>query len=137
TVERQSGGKRKGHWMFSQATVRSIDGLYDALETAPLVPELVAIGRKPADPKLMGLWLRHHLPQWLRWRLGPADSYSFALYQVLGILLLVLLIVPVDRLVEQLVRRVLRYFAGMRHIAVEEREYRAWSRPIGWFAVSW
>ncbi len=45
TAERQVAGTRKGQWLFNRATVRSLDGLYDAFESKPIVPELAAIGR--------------------------------------------------------------------------------------------
>ena len=43
-VERQPSGERKGEWLFNRATVESIDRLYDAYESQPIVPELTELG---------------------------------------------------------------------------------------------
>ena len=50
TVERQVDGPRKGQWLFNQATVRSVDRLYNAFESEPILPELVAAGRSGSGP---------------------------------------------------------------------------------------
>ena len=72
TAERQVEGPRKGQWLFNRATVRSVDRLYDAFESKPIVPELAAAGRAAGGPAFRlepGLWLRHRLPGWLRYRI--------------------------------------------------------------------
>ena len=92
TAERQAGGGRKGQWLFNRATVRSLDRLYEAFESKPIVPELAAIGRKAGAPEFgiaPGLWLRHQIPAGLRYRVNLAGPYSPALYQILGAGLLV------------------------------------------------
>jgi len=140
TAERQVAGKRKGQWQFNRATVRSVDGLYDAFESKPLVPELVAIGRTPVGPtfrRTPGLWLRHHLPAWLRDRIGVSGPWSLAVYQVVGMLVLVLLIVPAYQLVVWPCARLLRSLMARRGVPVDDRELRSWVRPIGWLAVLW
>jgi len=98
TAERQSSGKRKGQWLFNRATVRSVDRLYDEFESRPLVPELIAIGRTADGPAFRltpGCGLRHRLPGWLRSRIGASGPWSLAAYQIVGLVLRVLLIVPV------------------------------------------
>ena len=75
TAERQVAGNRKGQWLFNRATVRSLDRLYDAFESKPLVPELAATGRTAGVPGFglsPGLWLRHRIPDGLRYRVGLA-----------------------------------------------------------------
>ena len=65
TAERQVAGGRKGQWLFNRATVRSLDRLYDAFESKPIVPELAATGRTAGAPAFglaPGLWLRHRIP---------------------------------------------------------------------------
>ena len=95
TAERQVEGRRKGQWLFNRATVRSVDRLYSAFESEPIVPELAAAGRADGGPCFRlepGLWLRHRLPGWLRYRIEFSDQLSIAVYQLLGAVVLVLLV---------------------------------------------
>ncbi|MDB5349321.1 MAG: small-conductance mechanosensitive channel [Planctomycetota bacterium] len=140
TAERQASGKRKGQWLFNRATVQSVDRLYDEFETKPLVPELTAIGRTSAAPAfrhLPGLWLRQRLPGWLRSQVVASGPWSLAAYQVAGMVLLVLLVVPVYRLAVWPSARVLRSLMAWRGVTADDRELRLWARPIGWLAVAW
>jgi len=140
TAERQSSGKRKGQWLFNRATVQSADRLYDEFESRPLVPELAATGRSAAGPALRhtpGLWIRHRVPDWLRSRIGASGPWSPAAYQLFGIVLLVLLIVPVYRLVTWPSAVLLRTLMFSRNVSTDDRELVSWVRPIGWLAVFW
>jgi MscS family membrane protein len=139
TAERQVSGKRKGQWLFNRATVRSVDRLYDEFESKPLVPELAAIGRTADGPKFRltpGVWIRHRLPGWLRSRIGAAGPWSLAAYQLFGMVLLVLLIVPVYRLIVWPSSIILRSLMSRRGVPIDDRELRSWVRPIGWLAVA-
>ena len=63
-----STGPRSGRWTGS--TTRS--------SREPIVPELAATGRTADGPGFgiaPGLWLRHRLPGWLRYRVGPAGNH--------------------------------------------------------------
>jgi MscS family membrane protein len=138
TAERQVTGKRKGQWLFNRATVRSVDRLYDVFESKPLVPELAAIGRTEGGPLFRhapGLWLRHRLPDWLRSRIGGPGPWSLAAYQLVGMVLLVLLVVPVYRLVVWPFTLLLRSLMSWRSVPTDDRGIRSWARPIGWLAV--
>jgi MscS family membrane protein len=140
TAERQVAGKRKGQWLFSKATVQSVDRLYDEFESQPLIPELVGIGRtaiRPAFRHTPGLWLRDRLPEWLRTRIGASGPWSLAPYQLVGMFLLVLLIVPVYRLATLPFTLLLRSLMSWRGVPADDRELRSWVRPIGWLAVAW
>ena len=140
TAERQAAGKRKGQWLFNRATVRSVDRLYDAFESKPLVPELAAIGRTAGGPAFRltpGLWVRHRVPDGLRSRVGASGPWSLAVYQLVGLVLLVLLIVPVYHLVVRPIARLLRSLMSWRGVPADDRELRSWVRPIGWLAVAW
>jgi MscS family membrane protein len=140
TAERQISGKRKGQWLFNQATVQSVDRLYDEFESKPLVPELAAIGRTAVEPRFRrtpGLWLRHRVPDWLRSRITASGSWSLAIYQIVGIVLLVVLTVPVYRLVVWPLNRFLRFLLVWRSVVTDDREIRSWVRPIGWLAAFW
>ncbi|MDR3632395.1 MAG: mechanosensitive ion channel family protein [Isosphaeraceae bacterium] len=140
TAERQVEGARKGQWLFNRGTVRSLDGLYDAFESKPIVPELAAAGRTAAGPAFglsPGLWLRHRIPALLRYRVGPAGPFSFGVYQVIGMALLVLLVVPAYRLVVWPLTRLFRTLMRWRGVAADDREVAAWVRPLGWLAAAW
>ncbi|WP_435012015.1 mechanosensitive ion channel family protein (plasmid) [Tundrisphaera lichenicola] len=140
TAERQVSGKRKGQWLFNQATVRSVDRLYDEFESKPLVQELASIGIPAPVPSFRhtpGLWVRRRIPDWLRTRIGPSGAWSLAAYQLVGMVLLVLLVVPVYRLVVWLAFLFLRSLMSWRSSLTDDRELRSWVRPIGWLAASW
>jgi len=55
-LDRQRDGPRKGEWLFTAPTVRSIERLYQAFEKRPIVPEM----RKSRLPfwKLPALYVR-------------------------------------------------------------------------------
>jgi MscS family membrane protein len=140
TAERQVSGKRKGQWLFNRATVQSVDRLYDEFESKPLVPELVAIGHTAVGPTFRhtpGLWVRHRLPAWLRSRVGASGSWSLAVYQLVGMVVLVLLVVPVYQLVVRPFSRMLRSLTSWRSVVSDDRDLRSWVRPVGWLAVFW
>ena len=139
-AERQVAGGRKGQWLFNRATVRSLDRLYDVFESKPIVPELAATGRPASVPKFRlapGLWLRHRIPDGLRYRVDLAGPFSLAVYQLLGMALLVLLVVPAYRLVVWPLTHSIRALMRWRGVATDDREVTAWVRPIGWLAAVW
>ena len=107
----------------------------------PILPELAAAGRPAGGPSFRlapGLWLRHRLPGWLRYRIELTDQLSIAVYQLLGAIVFLLLVLPVYRLVVRSARQ-----HGPRPVAGSEvspptmtRSPR-WVRPIGWLAAVW
>jgi MscS family membrane protein len=140
TAERKATGKRKGQWLFNRATVRSVDALYEEFASKPLLPELLATGHKAVRHTFIHmpwLWIRNHVPDSLRTRIGASGSWSLAAYQLIGLILLVLLIVPVYRLVVGPCARILRSLMSWRSVPADDRELRSWVRPIGWLAVTW
>jgi MscS family membrane protein len=139
-AERQVAGGRKGQWLFNRATVRSVERLYDVFESQGILPELAATGRTAGGPGFRvspGLWLRHGMPGWLRHRVGVTDQLSFALYQLVGLVVLVLLVVPVYRIVTRLLARPARALIRWRGVTADEGEVTAWVRPLGWLALVW
>ncbi len=140
TAERQVEGPRKGQWLFNRATVRSVDRLYNALESEPILPELAASGRPAGGPSFRlepGLWLRQRLPGWLRYRIELSDQFSIAVYQLLGAIVFLLLVLPVHRLVAGLFARLVHALLRWRGIAADPDEVAAWVRPVGWLAAVW
>ncbi len=139
-AERQVSGDRKGQWLFNRATVGSVGRLYDAFESQPILPELAATGRAAVGPGFRlspGLWLRHRIPGWLRHRASLADRLSFCVYQVAGLVVLVLLVVPVSRTVARLLARPALSLTRRRGVAADDQDVAAWVRPIGWLAAVW
>ena len=140
TAERQVEGPRKGQWLFNRATVRSVDRLYSTFETEPILPELAASGQPTGGPSFRlepGLWLRHRLPGWLRYRIELTDQLSIAVYQLLGAIVFLLLVLPVYRLVAGLFARIVHALLHQRGIAADLDEFAGWVRPIGWLAAVW
>jgi MscS family membrane protein len=138
TVDRVTGGPRKGQWLFDRGTARSLDGLYEALASAPIVPELAAIGHKAAVPEFRhapGLWLRHGMPSVLRYRIELTHSVSVALYHVLGLVALGLLVVPVYRLVITLAAPPARAVMRRRLGPTDGTDVAFTVRPLGGLAV--
>ena len=139
-AERQVAGGRKGQWLFNRATVRSVERLYDVFESQPILPELAATGKAAGGPAFSlspGLWLRHRMPGWLRYRVGVTEQLAFALYQLGALVVLVLLIVPVYRIVTRLLARPVQSLLRRRGVTGDDGEVTAWVRPIGWLAVVW
>ena len=66
-----------------------------------------------------------------------AGRFSFAVYQLLGMGLLVLLVVPAYRLVVWPLARLIRSLMRRRGVATDDREVASWVRPVGWLAVVW
>jgi MscS family membrane protein len=92
-IARQYAGDRKGEWLFSAATVRSIDNLFDAAEDQPYAADLVHIAGKHVRPDAWHateLWVRGQLPDWCRTRLFSTKSVHVEVYEVLGYLTLLL-----------------------------------------------
>src|SRR5271157_1478898 len=140
TAERQVEGARKGQWLFDKATVRSVDRLYNAFESEPILRELAAAGRPAGGPSFRiepGLWLRHRLPGWLRYRIELTDQLSIALYQLLGMVVLFLLVLPVHWLIVRLFASAVKALMRWRGIATAHDEVAAWVRPTGWVAAVW
>jgi MscS family membrane protein len=139
-AERQFAGARKGQWLFNRATVRSLDRLYDAFESQPILPELVETRRAAGRSELRlspGLWLRHRTPGWLRYRVKLTDQLTVAVYQLLGTILITLLAVPMYRVVVGALTRMVRTLLRWRSVPAEEGEAVEWVRPVGWLAVLW
>jgi MscS family membrane protein len=94
-VVRLPSGERKGEWVFSRDTVRSIDKLYVVFEDKPYLEEVVSLGKAGvylpdfwAEPEL---WLRSRLPRWLRASLFSTRRLTLEVYELLGYLLVPIL----------------------------------------------
>jgi MscS family membrane protein len=84
-------GPRKGEWVFSRDTVRTIDQLYAAYEDKPYTKEIVEMAGSYRHPSFWGepeLWLRNQLPGWLKISLVTTPSLNLEVYELLGYVLL-------------------------------------------------
>ncbi len=103
TIElvRLPAGDRKGEWVFSRQTVRSIDALYSAFEDRPYHEMLLAVSVNRLRPDLWRapeLWLRERTPAWAKVNLSPSPVLCAELYQLLGCVALAGLAFAVNRL---------------------------------------
>jgi MscS family membrane protein len=132
-VERQSGEARKGSWQFNKSTVESIDRLYDANESKPIVPELAAHRRASDEPTFRassGLWLRRRAPESMR-RRYPLLGTSLALYQIIGGIALALFGYPVFRFARRLAVGLNQFLFVRRGLQNDAFAAAPWARPFG------
>jgi MscS family membrane protein len=84
-LARQYDGDRKGEWLFSTATVATIDPLFDASEVRPydaVLASLPVLHVQP-DPFLAPeLWFRSKLPAFWRAHLVALKELNLEIYQV-------------------------------------------------------
>jgi MscS family membrane protein len=98
---RLDSGPRKGEWVYSRDTVRSIDKLYVAFEDKPYLDEILALGTTRHLPHIRGeteLWVRSHLPAWLRAGLLRTQYITLEVYELIGYILVPLLAFGLYRL---------------------------------------
>ena len=77
------------------------------------------------------------MPGWLRGQVGLTANHPLASYQVLGLILLALLVIPIYRIVVWPLSRLALALVRWRHASVEESAVASWIRPLGWLAVLW
>ena len=137
-IERQSSGERKGQWLFSPTTVRSVETLYDAMATLPISEDALANGRNylvPPFQKSPGLWVRHHLPRWSWLRLHLGKHGTVDGYQIAGLGLIVLVSLIVRALAIQLGSVTARQVQRMRGQMPESDWLVRLLPPLGWLVA--
>ena len=79
-VDRQRSGPRAGEWLFTAASLRAIDRLYEAFEKKPILPELR--GSRVSFWVLPSLYVREYVvppafkEPWWGWLAGLAMGRS-------------------------------------------------------------
>jgi MscS family membrane protein len=134
---RLPSGPRKGEWVFSRDTVRSIDNLYLDFEEKPYVAEVLALGTTLHLPQLWGepeLWLRSQLPSWLRASILDTRSLHIELYEALGYVLVPLLAYGLYRLTTWLLAACLHWILVRRGWMLPPGTLVKRLRPTGRFA---
>jgi MscS family membrane protein len=134
---RLPAGSRKGEWVFSRDTVRSINKLYPAFEDKPYLEEIVALGTGFHLPTFSGepeLWLRSHLPGWLRTSILSTRSMKLEVYEAIGYVLVPVLAFGLSRLTTWLLAAVVHWFLTRRRWALPRETVVKRLRPAGRFA---
>jgi MscS family membrane protein len=135
---RLTSGPRKGEWVYSRDTVRSIDKLYVAFEDKPYVPEILALGATAHLPNPWNepeLWLRSHLPGWLRTSLLSTRRITLEVYEALGYVLVAALAFGLYRLTIWLLAGCLRWFLARREWSLPRETILKRLRPTGRFVA--
>ena len=140
TAERQVDGTAQGA-MAVQPGHGSLDGpaLRRVRVGAPR-PRAGATGRTAGGPSFRlepGLWLRHRLPGWLRYRIELTEHALDRRVSASRGIVFLLLVLPVYRLVVGLFARLVQALWRWRGLAADPDEVAAWVRPVGWLAAVW
>jgi MscS family membrane protein len=129
-------GARKGEWVFSRDTVRSIDKLYLAFEDQPYSEEVVALGAALRHPHPWGeteLWLRGQLPDWLRATVVSTPWFDLQVYELLGYVLVPALAFGLYRLITWLLAGVVLWLLVRRGWVLPRETVFQRLRPTGRF----
>lgn len=131
-LSRQSAGDRKGEWLFSAATVQSIDNLYDVFENEPVsadVEEMIHVRGQPDFWHSPDLWLRAQLPDWCLIRIFATKTIHIEVYELIGNVLLIVTCIGVFRLADRFLVRVIELIFGIFHLQIPRPTLRARLRP--------
>jgi len=138
-IAKKRSGPRQGEWLFTSATVASIERLYDATESKPILPELT--GRRISFVALPGLYVREYLvPNELKIRIGPLE-----LWQWLGLVVAIAVALLVRVLIGQTLPAVLGKLLTTHGAAIMPRVIRKQVRPTAvllmlatwWWAIGY
>jgi MscS family membrane protein len=113
-------GERKGEWVFSRRTVRTIDALYNLFEDRPYHALLLHVPVERLRPDLWRapeLWLRERMPGWSKADLSSGLTFRVEPYQLLGCVLLAALAFTAFRFGPSVVTAVLRWGLMLRRWA--------------------
>jgi MscS family membrane protein len=133
---RLPSGERTGEWVFSRATVRSIDKLFVAFEDKPYVPELLALGNTNHLPQPWSeteVWLRSLMPSWLRAGIFSTRHTTIQLYELLGYVIVPALAFLVSRLTTWLLTAGWHWFLHRRGWVLPSDVLWTRLRPTGRF----
>ena len=132
---RMPAGDRKGEWVFSRQTVRSIDRLYDAFEGRPYHEALLSYSTdllKPDPWRAPELWLRDQLPAWAKANLSPSPGFRLEPYQLLGAAAIAALAFAVSRLAASALATAAGRALAFRGWKVPPAQVSKYVRPAGW-----
>jgi MscS family membrane protein len=133
-VVRLTSGARKGEWVYSRDTVRSIDKLYVAFEDKPYLDEVLSLETTVHLPHLWTepeLWLRSRLPGWLRAGLLSTRWVTVEVYEAVGYVVVPVLAFGLYRLVTWALVGGLQWFLVRRGWALPRETCLRRVRPLG------
>ena len=131
---RLPAGERKGEWVFSRETIRSLDKLYVAWEDKPYSAEIATLGvtiHVPNPWTETELWLRSQLPGWLRTSVFSTAAMTLEVYELLGYLLIPVLAFGLYRLVTWLLAAVMHWILARRDWPMPSEVLVKRLRPTG------
>jgi MscS family membrane protein len=129
-------GDRKGEWVFSRESVGSIDRLYAAFEDRPYSPEILALGTTAHLPHLLiepELWLRSHLPAWLRSSLLTMPGLRLEVYELIGYVVVPLMAFGFHRLMTTLLTLFVQWLLHRRGLLLPRETIEKRMHPVGRF----
>jgi MscS family membrane protein len=132
-LARESSGERKGEWLFSAATVRSIDRLFADSEGRPHVREIRELVRVDPEPSMWRepeLWLRGQMPAWARASVFTTRTIHVCVYELAGALLLVVSGIGLYVLVRSLAAGVVRSLLRLTGAKLPPATLRRRLRPM-------
>jgi MscS family membrane protein len=138
TIElvRRASGEHKGEWVFSRATVQSVDQLFGVFEGKPYLPEVAASNSAAIYPdpwQAPELWLRGFLSDWLKTEIGTLLGAHVQLYEVIGCLFVLALSFLITRLGTSGLFLVARHLLRLRGWEISLETLRRRLRPTGRF----
>lgn len=120
-LSRQESGPRKGQWLFTKATIKSIETLFKAFQDKPRVAAMKA----PSFWKNPRLWLLEAMPSRLK-----QDLLGVQAWQWLGIVILLVLAYVVHRLALAILCAVARMVARSGGVEFRETAVKQSLRPV-------
>jgi MscS family membrane protein len=121
-LARQESGELKGRWLFTTATVDSIESLFKAFEDKPRLEALQSVSFSKSPRR----WLMEKIPP--SWK---GELLSVQLWQWLGIVLLLVVSYIVHRLAFAVFCAAARPFGRSEHIELSETHISLSMRPLG------
>ena len=132
---RLPAGERKGEWVFSRQTMRSVDRLYDEFEARPYHEMLLSYSADLLRPDLWRapeLWLRNWIPDWAKTNLSPLAAFRLELYQLLGAAGLAALAFALSRLAAAMLAAVVGRILAFRQGQLPPAKVFKYLHPVGW-----
>ncbi len=126
-------GDRKGEWVFTAATLRSIDRLYAENEGKPHVAairELVMVDPEITFWQEPELWIRERMPSWTRTTVLKTQHIHVDVRMLMGVAALVLSIVPGFLIVRKLTAGLVRLVPRLRSADLSAKTLRKRIRPL-------
>jgi MscS family membrane protein len=134
---RLPNGDRKGEWVVSWESVRSIEKLYASFENEPYLRDVVTHGTNSQLPQFSAepeLWLRGHLPSWLRLGVLSTRHVNLELYELLGFVVVPALAFGVHRATTRLLALGLGWWLARRRWGLPRATLLRRLAPTGRFA---